>query len=136
MQLLNSSVAGSDAFFDAILQDNVSAPAGPTPGFPNGVFSTDVPPQIRKVGHSPVQPAGGQDVTITALITDPDGVSSASLDYQVIRAGGYIPITDPTYSLCNEARGNRGCCERIATRFESRLRKAGAYSGYEVVRGF
>ena len=97
VQVLNSSVGGSDAFFDAILQANVATAAGPTPGFPNSVFSTDVAPQIRKVAHSPEQPGDGQDVLITALITDPDGVASASLEYQVVRAGGYIRITDAAY---------------------------------------
>ena len=98
VQLLNGSLNGSsDAFFDAILKINASAGEGPSPGFPNTVFAVNSPPQIRKLGHSPKQPAEGDVVTITALVTDPDTVSEATLLYQVVEPGKYIRLTDSRY---------------------------------------
>jgi len=98
VQLLNGSLNGSsDAFFDAILKINASAGEGPSPGFPNTVFAVNSPPQIRKLGHSPKQPAEGDVVTITALVTDPDTVSEATLLYQVVEPGNYIRLTDSRY---------------------------------------
>ena len=114
VQLLNGSLNGSsDAFFDAILKINASAGEGPSPGFPNTVFAVNSPPQIRKLGHSPKQPAEGDVVTITALVTDPDTVSEATLLYQVVEPGNYIRLTDSRYEsdwtevLMNDS-GNAG----------------------------
>jgi hypothetical protein len=98
VQVLNSSLGGSDAYFDAVLLADATSSAGPTPGFPNSVFSTDVPPQVRHLAHTPQQPATGEVVTISALITDPDGVASASLEYQLVRPGGYIRLIDANYN--------------------------------------
>ena len=72
--------------------------APPTPGAPNAVATSAVPPQIRQVAHAPAQPATGQLVTVTAKITDPDGVASVRLDYQVVEPGNYLGLTDPAYT--------------------------------------
>ena len=98
VQLLNGSLNGSsDAFFDAILQVNTSAGEGPSPGFPNTVFSVNSAPQVRKLEHFPKQPAEGDLVTITARITDADTVSSATLQYQIVEPGNYIRLSDSLY---------------------------------------
>ena len=39
----------------------------------------------------------GQDVLITATITDPDGVAGASLAYQIVEPGDYITIDDARF---------------------------------------
>lgn len=97
-QLLNGSLNGSsDAFFDATLKINASAGEGPTPGFPNSVFAINSPPQIRKLNHTPKQPAEGDIVTVTALITDADSVNNVALLYQVVEPGSYIRLTDSKY---------------------------------------
>jgi len=70
---------------------------GPTPGRLNGVWSEDAPPAIRQVAHSSQQPGSNQVVTITAKVTDPNGMSSVSVAYQVVDPGDYIPITLPNY---------------------------------------
>ena len=75
-----------------------SANRGPTPGAINSVYATNLPPQIRQVDHSPQQPAAGQPVTITAKVTDADGVSSVALLYQLVAPGDYIELTDPAYT--------------------------------------
>jgi len=70
--------------------------AYPTPGDMNtAVFAENSPPQIRQVAHFPQQPKSGQVVTITAKVTDPDGVASVVLRYQLVDPGSYIPITLP-----------------------------------------
>ncbi|MBN1126632.1 MAG: lamin tail domain-containing protein [Sedimentisphaerales bacterium] len=65
--------------------------AFPTPGEENTqVFATNVPPHIRQVEHSPRQPSSDQTVTITAKVTDPDGVVEVTLQYQIVEPGRYI----------------------------------------------
>jgi hypothetical protein len=72
----------------------------PTPGAMNaGVFAVNLPPQIRQVKHAPKQPKGGTAVTITAKVTDPDGVASVSLLYQIVAPGAYISRFDPEYGI-------------------------------------
>ncbi len=66
-----------------------------TPGAINSVFATNAAPNIRQVEHSPKAPASTNQVTITARITDPEGVSSVILLYQVVTPGNYIPATLP-----------------------------------------
>lgn len=73
--------------------------AYPTPGDLNAaVFAENIPPHIRQVKHAPVQPRSGEVVTITAKVTDPDGVASVVLHYQVVNPGNYIPVTLPNLS--------------------------------------
>ncbi|MCX5644687.1 MAG: lamin tail domain-containing protein [Phycisphaerae bacterium] len=71
----------------------------PTPAAVNkDVLTDNVPPQVRQVKHSPQQPKSGEVVTITAKITDADGVASVSLLYQLVNPGSYIARFDPGYS--------------------------------------
>ena len=75
-----------------------SSLGAPTPGARNSVFATDVPPQIRQVEHQPKVPPANQPLTITAKITDAQGVGSAVLHYQKVLPGSYIPsrLAHPT----------------------------------------
>ena len=98
VQFFNSSInQSSDAYFDARLIATTGAGASPTPGRRNSVYAANVAPQMRQVNHTPEQPRGGEIVTITAKITDPDGVAGATLRYQVVTPGNYININDPAY---------------------------------------
>ena len=72
--------------------------AAATPGANNSVFALNTGPLMRQVSHSPTAPVSGQDVTITMKITDPDGVASAFLEYQLVEPGDYIEINDPRYA--------------------------------------
>ncbi len=72
--------------------------AGPTPGRINAVYSLNAPPQIRQVEHAPKQPAGGVPVRITAKVTDPDGVSAVTLEYQIVNPGSYIELASAAYT--------------------------------------
>lgn len=102
VQLLNASLAGSsDAWFDARLiptPAGTGAGAGPSPGAVNSMFAENAAPQMRQVSHSPKQPASGEDVTITVKVTDPNGVTNVTLDYQLVDPGAYIRLTDAAYA--------------------------------------
>ena len=63
----------------------------PTPGALNSVFATSAPPQIRQVEHTPKVPLAAQPLTITAKITDPQGVGPVQLHYQIVLPGSYVP---------------------------------------------
>ncbi|MEN8127146.1 MAG: lamin tail domain-containing protein [Planctomycetota bacterium] len=72
--------------------------AYPTPGAANSsVYAVDTPPQIRQVDHTPNEPKSGEIVTVTAKVTDPDGVASVILQYQLVNPGSYIRIQDTAY---------------------------------------
>jgi hypothetical protein len=91
VQLVNSA-------FDNDLGGNWRS-AYPTPGAANTVvYAANLPPCIRQVEHSPKQPKAGEVVTITAKVTDTDGVASVTLKYQLLDPGNYIAVTDTAYN--------------------------------------
>ncbi|MFN0068930.1 MAG: lamin tail domain-containing protein [Limisphaerales bacterium] len=100
VQLFNSVLSGSsDCFFDLRLVGR-SGPtgAGPSPGRANVVFVTNAPPALRQVIHSPEQPRAGQPVRVTAKVTDPEGVTTVQLLYQIVNPGAYLELTDAAYA--------------------------------------
>ena len=77
------------------------APTVPTPGAVNAAklaTYSAAPPAIRQVNHTPQQPTSNTAVPITATVTDPDGVSSVMLRYQIVSPGTYIRKTDATFT--------------------------------------
>ncbi|RYD84136.1 MAG: hypothetical protein EOP84_06340 [Verrucomicrobiaceae bacterium] len=70
---------------------------GPTPGKANSVAAENAPPMIGEVVHSPTQPKAGNLISITAQVTDPDGVKSVVLAYQSLEPGKYIRRTDDAF---------------------------------------
>jgi len=100
VQVHNILLSGSsDCFFDCRLFAITGPPShGPTPGRLNSVYATNAPPQIRQVDHSPKEPGSGQPVTITAKISDPEGVGNVTLQYQSVDPGNYIALTDDAYT--------------------------------------
>jgi autotransporter-associated beta strand protein len=97
----NITKGGSGDFsIDAeLLAPATGSSSTPTPGAPNAarLAQNAVPPQIRQVNHAPRQPTAGVPVTVTARITDPDGVGPVNLLYQAVEPGNYIRISDPSY---------------------------------------
>lgn len=96
VQAFNQNIGSSDFAFDLELV----RPAGetlrePSPGLANTVFAAAAPPQIRQVDHSPRQPASSEATVITAKVTDPQGVGSVQLLYQIVAPGNFIPATFP-----------------------------------------
>jgi len=100
IQAHNSALVGDvDFFLDVQLSALYTAPrVGPTPGRVNSVYATNAPPQTRQVQHSPKQPKAGEAVKITAKVTDPNGVASVALQYQVVEPGNYIDLADAAYT--------------------------------------
>ena len=96
VQVFNTTLNSSDLFLDAELK--VASPANGTPGAQNSVFATNAPPAIRQVAHSPERPAANVPVLISAKVTDPEGVGSVRLEYQLVDPGAYIRKTDPAYA--------------------------------------
>ena len=98
VQLLNCAKSDVDAFFDCQLTAIYVTRAGVTPGARNSVYAANAPPQIRQVDNSPNQPVAGQNVVITAKVTDPDGVAGVQLKYQSVYPGDYIAIDDNRFN--------------------------------------
>ncbi len=96
VEVHNNTLDSSDGFFDGRLIG--SPPAGPSPGIRNADWAANAPPAIRQVNNAPQMPAALTPVTITAKITDPDGVGNVSLQYQLVDPGSYIALTDAAYS--------------------------------------
>jgi len=97
----NAQLSGSSDFLVAAeltAYEGGSGGSGPTPGAQNAVYAANIPPQVRQVDHSPSQPSGGEPVRITAKVTDPDGVSSVVLEYQVVAPGSYVELTEAAYA--------------------------------------
>ena len=68
---------------------------GLTPGATNSVFAANAAPNIRQVNHSPNQPRSTNQVVITAKVTDPEGVASVTVSYQLVAPGSFIPARLP-----------------------------------------
>lgn len=71
--------------------------ANGTPGARNSVYAENAPPLIDQVQHNPVVPRTGEQVVVTARITDSDGVSDVKLEYQIVEPGAYVRLTDAAY---------------------------------------
>jgi hypothetical protein len=78
-----------------------------TPGAANSVLSDNAPPNIRQVNHTPEEPTASQPVAITAKVTDPEGVRSVKLRFQVVAPGAYMPSRLPlTTAQLNSLNNN------------------------------
>jgi len=99
IQLFNNSIANSDLLIDAVLEtpEPFSEFAAPSPGAPNKSTTNSPPPNIRQVTHLPNEPTSSDSVTITAKVTDPDGLANVSLSYQIVAPGSYLRLSDAAY---------------------------------------
>ena len=113
VEIHQTSGGSSDISFALSLTGEISGgtPSGsfaPTPGATNRSFANSAPPQVRQVEHAPESPVSGQNVLVTAKITDPDGVGVVSLEYQIVEPGDYFcrylknSADDPRYEDPNE----------------------------------
>ncbi|HYG33598.1 MAG TPA: CotH kinase family protein, partial [Clostridia bacterium] len=69
--------------------------APPSPGTTNRVFQGNAAPNIRQVHHFPQVPASTNQIVFTAKVTDPEGVASVQLQYQIVTPGRYLPSVLP-----------------------------------------
>ncbi len=101
VQVINGTKGSSDLSIDLELKTpspSTQVLAMPTPGTINSTYSTVAPPQIRQVDHFPEQPTSNEAVTVTAKVTDPEGVATVSLSYQIVTPGSYIRQSDAGYN--------------------------------------
>jgi len=63
-----------------------------TPGARNSRYAANAGPAITDVSHSPVQPASGQAVVVSARVYDPDALSSLVLNYRVDPATNFTSV--------------------------------------------
>jgi hypothetical protein len=75
-----------------------SSTSAPTPGRINSKYAENVGPQLRQVEHQPERPFSRTDVVISVKATDPEGVSTVMLEYQIVEPGDYIVLDDPRYA--------------------------------------
>ena len=96
---MNVSVRSNDFSADATIfvpgAEDADDLTPPSPGGANSVLSETAPPQVRQVSHFPEQPTSDDVVVVSAKVTDPDGVESVRVLYQVVEPGHYIPATLP-----------------------------------------
>ncbi len=100
IQVANSTLIDNpDCYIDIQLRSQTGiSTVGPTPGKINSAYSTNAAPNIRQVSNTPQQPSSAVPVLITAKVTDPDGVGSVFLEYQIVNPGNYIDILDSAYT--------------------------------------
>ena len=94
----NQSIDSSDFSIDAevlIPGSDGQSSGRPTPRTRNSIYSEDAAPQIRQVGHDPIEPPAGTPMRVSAKVTDPEGVESVALEYQIVEPGDYIPAYLP-----------------------------------------
>lgn len=93
----NDVKTSSDFSFNLELKQGAGTGDIASPGAQNIKYSATATaaPAMRQVDHTPQQPMSADPIVITAKITDPDGVASASLAYQIVTAGNFIPSTLP-----------------------------------------
>ena len=63
-----------------------------TPGLPNSAAAANAGPAITDVSHSPALPAANQAVTVTARVSDPDGLASPQLKYRLDPASNLVSV--------------------------------------------
>jgi hypothetical protein len=68
-----------------------SASTVPTPAAQNSAFLSNAPPQMRQIDHSPKQPLTTESAIISVKVTDPDGIASVILEFQIVAPGAYVP---------------------------------------------
>jgi hypothetical protein len=66
-----------------------------TPGAQNSTFATIAPPAVRNISHTPRAPKPWEPIVVTARVSDPQGVGSVQLKYQLCAPGSFIPATLP-----------------------------------------
>lgn len=110
---------------DFYIEADLKVPAPPagsgnaTPNRRNSAFSSLAPPAVRQVQHQPRSPAAGVPVTLTAKVTDPDGVASVTLKYQIVEPGSFIPrflVTSASQRQENPAYENPANWQSVAMR--------------------
>lgn len=79
-----------------------------TPGARNSRALGNGGPAIFDVAHAPILPAGGQAATVTASVSDPDGIQSLSLFYRVDPSTTYTTVAMADSGTAGDALAGDG----------------------------
>ena len=91
----NDVKTSSDFSFNLELKKGINTNDIASPGAKNIQYSTNAAPAVRNVTHTPQSPTSADPIVITARVTDPNGVLSVNLAYQINTPGNFIPSTLP-----------------------------------------
>jgi hypothetical protein len=69
-------------YLEAVGELEIPAELG-TPGAQNSVYSANAGPVIENTTHAPVLPEASENITVSALVHDPDGLGSVTLYYRI-----------------------------------------------------
>ncbi|MGA0844895.1 MAG: lamin tail domain-containing protein, partial [Luteolibacter sp.] len=96
---LNTTIRSSDLSFDMTLQSagNTDLPTSPGAMNRSYVALNAVPPSVKQINHTPLQPTSGEPVWVSAGIADPDGIANVDLLYQLVDPGEYIRYGTAAY---------------------------------------
>ncbi|MFO1500807.1 MAG: hypothetical protein U1G07_20880, partial [Verrucomicrobiota bacterium] len=61
-----------------------------TPGSRNSRFLPNAGPAVYEVSHTPVAPAAGESIVVTARVSDPDGITRLEVKYRVDPSPDYL----------------------------------------------
>ncbi len=64
-----------------------------TPGAPNSIISSDLPPRIDNPRHRPERPVAGEPISIRADVVDDSGIFRVWVEYRVEWMPGEIPVS-------------------------------------------
>lgn len=97
MELINPSLDPSlgGSWRSAIFPSVSTVADVASPGARNLQFAGNAAPAVRNVSASPAQPVASAPTVIAAKVTDPDGVASVQLQYQIVPPGSFLPATMP-----------------------------------------
>lgn len=90
-----SSIQLANPRFDNALAGSWRS-AEPTPLRANAdVYTTNMSPFVRAITCEPQEPKAGESVTVTAKVTDANGIIAVAMEYQAVLAGQYVPAHLP-----------------------------------------
>ena len=94
VQVFNTSPNSSDLGIDLEIirpSRGENEPPRPSPGIINTTSTSEMPPIMRQVKHSPKSPKSNEDTIISTKVTSDALINSVKLEYQIVSAGDYIP---------------------------------------------
>ena len=94
VQVFNTSPNSSDLGIDVEIirpSRGENEPPRPSPGIINTTSTSETPPIMRQVKHSPKSPKSNEDTIISTKVTSDALINSVKLEYQIVSAGDYIP---------------------------------------------
>jgi hypothetical protein len=91
----NLDVTKGSSWKSSVTPTTIQTGETASPGAQNYQFTPNPAPNIEQVAHLPLQPVGSDPITITASLSDANGITGAQLSYQIVAPGNFIPAYLP-----------------------------------------